>query len=74
MSTQTTNYKFIKAELSDPANITMFNGNWDTLEELLTEMGAHLTRLSDLKQNKITYGTSTPSGGKSGDVYIQLIE
>lgn len=81
MSKQTTNYKFIKPELTDPANITALDSNWDTLDETLFNIVESVENLdtnvnNKLKsvQTKITCGTSAPSGGKSGDVYIQLLD
>lgn len=38
MSTKTKNHQFIKLELTDPADITMINTNWDTIDEELTEL------------------------------------
>lgn len=98
MSLLTTNYEFIKPELTDSADITATNPNWDLLDELiktlatgLSEAGSEMSVLNvafsklneDLTQNisnsiatcqtKIKYGTGEPSGGKSGDVYIQLL-
>lgn len=35
MSTRTTNFNLIKPELSDPANITAMNENWDKIDQLL---------------------------------------
>ena len=35
MSTTTTNLGLIKPELADPADITVFNANWDKIDELL---------------------------------------
>lgn len=37
MSTTTTNYGFIKPELTDTADITAMNGNWDKID---TQLGA----------------------------------
>lgn len=37
MSTTTSNFGFIKPELSDAADITAFNSNWDTLDTKLKE-------------------------------------
>ena len=37
MSTTTSNYGFIKAELSDSADITAYNVNWDKIDEELTK-------------------------------------
>ena len=76
MSTTTNNYKLIKPALTDPADITAFNSNWDTVDSELKSNANQInnidTNLSNV-QSKITYGTSAPSGGKSGDVYIQLL-
>lgn len=38
MSTRTPNYNLIKPELTDAANITDFNSNWDVLDEKLKEI------------------------------------
>ena len=35
MSTQTTNYKFFKPDLTDPADITKLNENWDKIDAAL---------------------------------------
>lgn len=99
MSLATTNYGLVKPELSDLADITMMNGNWDkidtTMKSLKTQSDATDKTVSTLSatvssnktelnnkintevgklQTKVTYGTSAPTGGKSGDVYIQIIE
>ena len=37
MSTTTTNYKLFKPELSDPADITKMNPNWDTIDAELSK-------------------------------------
>ena len=80
MSTQTVNYKFIKPELTDPADINVLNTNWDAVDEALKELDTDLGNSTKVLQEKIgtlqtqiTYGTSAPSGGNNGDVYIQLI-
>ena len=69
MSTRTEKLGLIKPELSDPANITAMNENWDKLDQ-------HTHNVADLigVQSKITFGTAEPSGGVDGDVYIQIIE
>ena len=36
MSTTTTNYGLIKPELTDPANITALNENWDKIDALIS--------------------------------------
>lgn len=63
MSTTTENLKLIKPELSDPANITATNKNWDKIDQFLSGV-----------QLQITCGTAEPTGGLDGDVYIQIIE
>lgn len=35
MSTSTTNYKLFKPELTDPADITQINVNWDKIDDEL---------------------------------------
>lgn len=47
MSTLTTNYGFIKPALTDPANITSFNVNWDVIDEKL-KIVADLAESSDI--------------------------
>lgn len=37
MSTKTTNFGLIKPALTDPADITVFNTNWDKIDEKLKE-------------------------------------
>ena len=81
MSTQTATYGFIKPELTDPADITALNGNWDKIEETFNSVKQDTTELSNNLQSevnklqtKITYGTTEPSGGNPGDVYIQLLD
>ena len=81
MSTQTAIYGFVKPEITDPSDITSLNGNWDTVENELNELqetvnnnNESVTEQLALLQPKITYGTSEPSGGNPGDVYIQLLE
>jgi hypothetical protein len=39
MSTQTTNLKLVKPELTDVADITAFNSNWDKLDEKFNSNG-----------------------------------
>jgi hypothetical protein len=38
LSTKTTNYKFVKPEKTDPADITVTNVNWDKLDNALGEV------------------------------------
>lgn len=54
------------------ANKTVVNNTLSsssTTEVLSAAMGK---KLNDEKQKKIAYGTSAPSGGSSGDIYIQI--
>lgn len=43
MSTATTNYGLVKPELTDAADITAMNGNWDTLDTKLKEVSDKAT-------------------------------
>lgn len=55
MSTTTTNYKLIKPELTDSADITAMNQNWDTLDTQLKELNDNAIDPNDLvgKVNKV---------------------
>lgn len=72
MSTQTTNLQLTKPALSDPANITLLNNNWDILDtkakELTDGLSVATTKLNgissgaEVNQNafaKVTVGTTT---------------
>ncbi len=81
MATKTNNYNLIKPSLSDPADITAINSNWDAIDSTMKTIESNATNLKNninqqivTLQTKITHGTSAPSGGKSGDVYIQLLD
>lgn len=39
MSTNTTNFSLVKPELTDVADITAINGNWDTIDTELNKIG-----------------------------------
>ena len=39
MSTNTTNFSLVKPELTDVADITALNGNWDTIDTELNKIG-----------------------------------
>ena len=41
------------------------------LEGLTSNVQTQINSLNSEKQKKITYGTSAPSGGSNGDIYIQ---
>lgn len=68
----TDEYKAKLDGIAAGANKTVINNTLSsssTTEALSAAMGK---KLNDEKQKKITYGTSTPSGGSSGDIYIQI--
>lgn len=44
MSTTTTNFGLIKPELTDAANITAFNSNWDTIDTKLKDAENQVTK------------------------------
>lgn len=63
MSTLTPNIGLIKPELSDPADITALNANWDKIDEKLATM--------------ITYGTEDVEAGSTspypdGTLYLVI--
>ena len=47
MSTKTPNYGLIKPELTDPANITMMNTNWDTIDTKLSNHAGVISTTRD---------------------------
>ena len=61
MSKTTTNYGLIKPELTDAANITAFNQNWDKIDEQLS------------KTNINTYNSLSRIGLTEGSETIELI-
>lgn len=76
MSTLTSNYKFIKPELSDPANITVMNENWDKIDELLGAAIPKITKVtvpsSNWNSNTLTQ-TVTVNGILADDT-LQLVQ
>lgn len=62
MATTTTKYGFIKPQLTDAADITATNGNWDKVETELTNVNTltntNTTRIESVNSNLlgITYG------------------
>ena len=62
MSTLTTNYKLVKPELTDPANITDMNVNWDEIDEQLKKLNDSLGNMdwSDLEENVNKVGIGLP--------------
>lgn len=64
-------YKQKLDNIENSANKTVINNtltSTSTTEALSANMGK---KLNDEKQKKITYGTTTPTGGNNGDIYIQ---
>lgn len=58
MSTTTTNYNFIKPALTDPADITAFNANWDKLDfELANRVSSSKANSAILLYNGWTMGS-----------------
>lgn len=51
MSTTTTNYKLVKPDLTDPADITAMNVNWDKVDDELKKRATY------------TYGTDELEAG-----------
>ena len=48
MSLKTTNYQFVKPQLTDPADITAINGNWEAID---TELKNHSTGMEQINKN-----------------------
>ena len=63
MSTTTTNYNLIKPELTDAADITAMNSNWDTLD----------TKLKELNDSAIDPSTVDGKVSKSGDTLTGVL-
>jgi hypothetical protein len=63
MSTTTTNYKMFKPELSDPADITKMNPNWDTID-------AELNRLNLLGDDNKILPKYLPDGSISVEIVV----
>lgn len=58
MSTTTTNYKLHKPELSDPADITAMNPNWDKIDEELHNLNTK--RVTATSTDGVTYRATVP--------------
>ena len=59
MSTTTTNFGFVKPELTDPADITSFNANWDIIDE-------NLKAASESKATSVVVEATLLAGNWSG--------
>ena len=53
MSTTTTNYGLVKPQLTDPADITALNGNWDTLDQVIKQNKDDAKSYTDTKISAI---------------------
>lgn len=58
MSTTTTNFKLFKPELSDPADITELNANWDKIDDELTRAGRIIVEA--ISTDGISYTATVP--------------
>lgn len=81
MSTNTTNFNLVKPELTDVADITAMNGNWDTIDTELNKIsgkqatvtGAATTILSDdLTENKALVSDADGKVGVSNVTSTEL--
>lgn len=59
MSQNTTNYNLKKLELTDPADITALNTNWDSLDSTLKRLEDNNAIPNADITNIVTYGTRT---------------
>lgn len=56
---------------TDEGYITTLQNKMTTVEGNITTINSSISTLESGKQKKITVGTSTPTGGSDGDIYIQ---
>ncbi len=59
MSTTTTNFKFVKPEKTDPADITAINSNWDAIDGELKSQNDNLEELNTLAPKTLKYLSGT---------------
>lgn len=59
MSTKTTNYELVKPELTDSADITAMNPNWDKIDTALHQFGLSLTETKDELEEAIETATTS---------------
>lgn len=70
MSTQTTNLKLIKPELTDPADITKLNQNWDKIDEELGGIDQTINEsIANIKPETIG---AAPSGHGYGEQMVEI--
>lgn len=58
MSTTTTNFNFFKPELTDPADITEMNANWDRIDSELASAGTRIVEATST--DGATYAATVP--------------
>lgn len=59
MSKLTSKYAFFKPDLTDPADITAFNSNWDKIDEQLSNNANGIEELSVAMSNITNYYEAT---------------
>jgi hypothetical protein len=76
LSTTTPNYGLIKPELTDPANITVMNENWDKIDELLGTVIPKMTKvtISSSSWNTNTLTQTVTVNGILADDTLQLVQ
>lgn len=72
MASFTKNYNMSKPDSTDLISPKDFNDNFDILDTSLKTVDTLSNSLSTSKQNKITYGTTLPTTGTEGDIFILL--
>ena len=66
MSTKTTTYEFVKPALTDAADITSTNENWDKVDEMFAERLNGIVLIEG-----VDYGTEFPSNPPTGKLFFK---
>lgn len=76
MSTETKNYKFIKPDLTDPADIRIINNNFDKLDDMIFRSGEVGNHISDPNAHADIFAKYLPleGGTLTGSVYGKYAE
>lgn len=76
MSTLTQNYRLVKPEITDPADITAINKNWDTIDELLYNAIPKMTKVTipGAGWNTNTMTQTVTVNGILADDTLQLVQ
>lgn len=75
MSTLTTNYGLSKPDLTDPADITKMNPNWDKIDETLKKHADHKHTAKDVgavTQEEMNSAITSAINSAIGDVDVSL--